>query len=131
MDYALTCTHLENYQVQVTARSHSWIVDEPIPLDGDDLGPNPFELLLGSVGACTVITLSHYGALGGVPIERMWVDVAGRWDEQKAFHIDLTIRVRGPLSDEHLERVRADLDRCQVHKLLEGNAHIEAEVVRV
>ena len=81
--------------------------------------------------SCTVITLNYYGAKAGVPIEKLWVDVAGRWDDQKAFHIDLTVRVRGPLTDDHLDRVRADLDRCQVHKLLEGNAQFHSEVVKV
>ena len=70
MDYRLTCALLENFQVQVSARSHSWIVDEPLELDGDDLGPNPFELMLAALGSCMAITLAHYGAQGKIPVEK-------------------------------------------------------------
>ena len=131
MDYALSCTLLENFQVQVSSRAHAWIVDEPAELDGDDLGPNPFELLLGALGSCMAITLADYGALGRVPIEKLWVDVTGHWDDQKEFHVHITVRVRGDLSDEHLERVRADVERCQAHRLLSRGIDIQTEVVRV
>ena len=38
-----------NLQQVVTTENHALIADEP-PDDGDDLGPNPYELLLASLG---------------------------------------------------------------------------------
>ena len=131
MDYALSCRLLENFQVQVSSRSHSWIVDEPVELDGDDLGPNPFELLLGAVGSCTVVTVAHYAAQGGVPLEGLWVDVDGTWDDAKQFHIAVTMRVRGDLSEKDLGRLMAYTRKCAVHKLLEPGVDIATEIVRV
>ena len=40
----------QNLQQVVTAGSHAWISDEPSPA-GDDLGANPYELLLASLGS--------------------------------------------------------------------------------
>lgn len=36
--------------VQVTARNHRFLADEPKE-ESDDLGPTPYELLLSSLGA--------------------------------------------------------------------------------
>jgi len=131
MDYKLTCALLENFQVQVSARSHAWIVDEPAELDGDDLGPNPFELMLAALGSCMTITLAHYAAQGNVAVERLWVDVAGRWDEQKAFHIQLTVRVRGDLGEHDMARLANYAERCQVHKIMAKGVDIQTEFRKV
>ena len=39
----------QNLRQIVSTASHSWLVDEP-PMDGDGLGPNPYELLLAALG---------------------------------------------------------------------------------
>jgi uncharacterized OsmC-like protein len=41
----------------VTNGKHMWISDEPLNFTGNDLGPNPVELLMGSLAACTVVTI--------------------------------------------------------------------------
>jgi uncharacterized OsmC-like protein len=46
--------------VRLRARNHVWNADEPIAQRGTDQGPNPYELLLGSLGACTALTLRLY-----------------------------------------------------------------------
>ena len=39
----------ENMSQRVLARSHTFLVDEPGTLGGDDSGPTPYELLLASL----------------------------------------------------------------------------------
>lgn len=46
----VTVKSLENLQQLAITSSHALVSDEPVP-DGDDLGPNPYELLLTSLGA--------------------------------------------------------------------------------
>ena len=48
------------YAQQITAGTHEFKSDEPERRGGTNTGASPFELLLGSLGACTAITLRMY-----------------------------------------------------------------------
>jgi uncharacterized OsmC-like protein len=45
----VTVKSLENLQQVVVTADHAFIADEPVG-DGDGLGPNPYDLLLASLG---------------------------------------------------------------------------------
>jgi len=134
MKTSVTCTTVENYQIQVRTADHAWIVDEPTRIGGDGLGPNPFDLLLASIGSCMLVTVTYHASEAGLPFERLWVDVAGEWrgegDDEK-YHVTITLRLRGDLDADALEKLRALSARCPVKKLLEGNAVFETRVQQV
>lgn len=62
------------YATNIDFGTHALVADEPAERGGGDVGPAPYELLLGSLGACTAITLRMYADRKGWPVER--VDVA-------------------------------------------------------
>ena len=55
--------------VQLSNGRHEWKADEPLDAGGTDTGPNPYELLLGSLAACTCVTLAWYCRHKGLPLE--------------------------------------------------------------
>jgi putative redox protein len=134
MGIKTVCRHLENYQVQVISSGHAWIVDEPPNVGGDDTGPNPFDLLLGGLGACMTLTVAHFAAQGNIPLEKLWIDLEGGnvgEGKDKQYRIDITINVRGDLGDKDLKRLKAYSSQCPVHALLDESADIRTDIRHV
>ena len=131
---------VQGFEVQISDGVHSWTADEPIDLGGTDRGPNPYELLLGSVAACTVITLSMYAKRKGIVLEsvtarysydRLHADDCTFCDDQDTGKIDTItsdIEIVGDLTDEQSARLEEIATRCPVHKTLEAPVRFQDRV---
>ena len=135
----VTVKSLENLQQVVITSSHSLVADEPKP-DGDDLGPNPHELLLAALGTCTAMTILMYvrrkgWSLRSVTVECSHQRVHGRdsmeSEKQDDSWIELIrryIRVDGDLTEEQTKRIGYIARRCPVRRTLESSPVIEDEL---
>ena len=52
---------------------HRLLADEPVEAGGNDRGPNPYELLLMALGACTAMTIRLYVERKKWPLTRITV----------------------------------------------------------
>ena len=124
------------YTQRITAGRHLLIADEPVSVGGTDAGPNPYELLLAALGACTAITLRMYADRKGLPLRGTTVRL--RHDRVHAKDCaDITqmsgmlSRIRrelilaGPLSAEDRQRLAELADRCPVHRTLSSEIAFE------
>ena len=68
----VTVRTLDGVAAQVSTGDHEFLVDEPPPL-GANRGPDPYELLLSALGACTAITTMLYARRKGWPLEAVEV----------------------------------------------------------
>ena len=122
------------YTQQITAGHHRLVADEPKPI-GDDAGPNPYDLLLAALGACTSMTLRMYADRKGWPLERVRVTLRHSRIHAKdcadcetsvgfVDQIDRDIELIGALDDAQRQRLQYMADRCPVHQTLTSEVHI-------
>lgn len=128
----ITADLTEGAVVELRNGRHVWIADEPIELAGTDTGPNPYELLLGALGACTCITISYYAKRKGWTVHSVSAkytydkihadDCAHCDDEAQGFLHNVTseIFIDGDLDDDQRARLQEVAQRCPVHKTLEA-----------
>lgn len=68
------------FESEVQIRDFSITIDEPERVGGTNKGPNPVEVLLGSLGACLDFTGSLVAKEMGYDLEDFQLDVEGKLD---------------------------------------------------
>ena len=77
---SVTVRSLDNLRQQIDAGPHTFFADEPVDAGGDGSGPDPYELLLAALGACTSMTLLLYARRKQWPLEGAEVRLSHRRD---------------------------------------------------
>ena len=112
-----------NYRVDLKARQHTAVGDEPPALGGADSGLRPFEFALAGLCSCTAITLRMYAE------RKQWVlgdvDVEARIrEEDKAFFVDRTVRFGAALDAAQRERLAEICEKTPVTRLFKQGATV-------
>jgi putative redox protein len=114
---------------------HRLVADEAQSAGGADAGPNPYELLLMSLGACTSMTLRLYARRRQWPLELVRVRLSHRriYAEDCAScetktglvdRIEREIELQGALDDAQRARLLEIADKCPVHRTLTSEISI-------
>ncbi len=116
--------------VKLSNGRHEWAADEPLDPGGTDTGPNPYELLLGSLAACTCVTLAWYCRHKNIALESVSTtydfsrvhaddckdcDVPDRGFIEK---ITSNVHITGDFDEAQRKRLAQIAQRCPVHKTL-------------
>jgi putative redox protein len=117
-------------EVRLSNGRHSWNADEPVAAGGTDSGPDPYEMLLGSLAACTCLTLAMYCRHKGLPLRSVHAtyefsnvhadDCDDCEETDKGFiqRITSNVRIDGDFDAAQKKRLAQIVERCPVHKTL-------------
>jgi uncharacterized OsmC-like protein/alpha-beta hydrolase superfamily lysophospholipase len=123
------------FQQEITAGVHRLVADEPVASGGADSGPNPYDLLLAALGACTAMTLRLYAERKALPLDRVTVKLrhakihaadcaACETKEGMIDHIERGIVLQGALDADMRARLLDIADKCPVHRTLTNEVDI-------
>jgi putative redox protein len=135
----VTRTGKVGFRTEISANGHSLIVDEPISVGGSNAGPNPYDLLVSALGACTGMTLRMYADHKKLPLDSVTVrlrhekiharDCVGCDDPgSKIDHIEREIELEGELDHETRRKFIDIANRCPVHRTLESRSRITTKL---
>jgi putative redox protein len=102
------------YATAIDAGGHHFVADEPPTNGGADAGPAPYDLLLGSLAACTAITLRMYADRKQWDVAKVAVELHFTRDAEKNERIDRTLFLEGNLTDEQRKRIADIAERTPV-----------------
>jgi putative redox protein len=103
---------------------HTLLADVKTEDGGDDLAPDPHDLLDAALGACTALTLKLYATRKEWPLEN--ADVVITHEESPGhYRLNRSITLLGPLTEEQRSRLLEIANKCPIHKVLTGEISIE------
>lgn len=126
--------------VRMSNGRHEWQGDEPLVAGGTDSAPSPYELLLGSLGACTCVTLAMYARHKGITLnkisasysfDRVHADDCEKWEDPKSGFIEQVtthVVISGDFDEAQRKRLAQVARRCPVHKTLSNGVSISDNV---
>jgi putative redox protein len=128
-------TRRGRFEQEIEAGAHRFLADEPVSSGGSDNGPNPYDLLLASLGACTAMTLRLYAERKALPLDRVTVRLRHakihaadcetcESKEGMIDRIEREIVLEGALDGEQRSRLLEIADKCPVHRTLTSEVDI-------
>ena len=109
--------------------------DEPESAGGTGTGPDPYDLLLAALGACTSMTLRMYADHKGIPLrhvevtlrhQKIYAEDCASCDTKagKLDRIERVIALEGDLDEAQHKRLLEIADKCPVHRTLTSEISI-------
>ena len=133
----VTATLDEGTKVTLSNGRHEWTADEPVAVGGTDTGPDPYELLMSSLAACTSATIALYCQHKGLALKSVratfdfsrvhaddYIDCDSA-DNGLIEKITSNIHIEGHFDKAQKKRLAQVASRCPVHKTLENGVSIE------
>lgn len=137
----VTATLKDKYRTEIFMDSHQLNADEPVLAGGDDSGPNPYDLLLASLAACTAMTMRWYadrkkldltGCQVTLEYDRIHAKDCADCDQsdplKRIEHITRKVELSGQFTEEEKNKLNSIPSKCPVSTTLKHGVVISDEV---
>ena len=118
---------MHGYALGIHAGRHELSADEPQAAGGTDTGPNPLQLLLSALGACTSITLRMYAERKGWELGEIDVDLQLSRDGETE-SIERRVHFSASLSEEQRARLAEVAEKTPVTRILKRGLQIVTQI---
>jgi len=130
----------EPFKTTLTAGRHEITADEPKDVEGgNNQGPDPYDLLLMSLGSCTVMTVKMYARRKGYPLKNLYAELKHHKkhgkdckhcedSQSKIDHIELELIAEGNLSKKQMDKMLSIAQKCPVNRTLTSDINIEHSI---
>lgn len=120
----------QKYLCTITWRNGTIIMDEPLKLEGKDLGPDPYSTLLASLAGCTLSTLRMYidRKAWAIPEINVKLNLSLSSDGEFITTIKREIIFSTTISNEQKQRLLTIASKCPVSKILENKIKIQTTI---
>ncbi len=121
------------YTQEMISGKHVITTDEPVDVGGLDMGPNPYDMLLGSLGSCTSMTIRMYADMKKIPLDKVTVTLTHHKepgpDKKPVEIITRDIQLDGALDDAQRAKLLEIANKCPIHRTLEAKPTILTALV--
>lgn len=127
---------------RVRAGRHTFVVDEPAALGGDDAAANPVEVALGSLIACQVVVYRFWADNLGIAVDGVHITAEGDLDVRGFFGLEpgvrpgfsavrLRVELSGPESPQRYAELKDAVDaHCPVLDLFGNATPVDVELAQ-
>ena len=102
---------------------NAFTADVSEALGGDDLGPDPHDLLDASLGACTALTVMMVARRKQMPLDDIRVSIT-HVEAGGVYSLHRAIEFIGALSAEQREYLLGIASKCPIHKAMQGRFEV-------
>lgn len=136
----ITARLVHKYQVYMHNGRHHMVADEPLDVNGTDIGPGPYDLLLASLAACKAMTVRMYSERKGWDLQGMEITVTHEKVKAKDTPeatsesgfvdiFDCKLVFHGDLDEAQRARMLEISYKCPVHRTLMSENLIRSQMV--
>ena len=127
---------------RIAAGAHTFLVDEPAALAGDDVAASPVEYALAALISCQVVVYRLYAQALGIRVDDIAVTADGDLDAARLFGADESVRagftavrlhveLTGPETQARYESLRDAVDaHCPVLDLFQNPTPVTTTVAK-
>jgi len=131
----LTVKNFGGYKTEISSGDNSIIADEPVESGGNDMGFNPYDLLLSALGSCKAITIRMFAERRKYPLKDIIINLSHKkihaedckecdTKEGKIDNINIEIKLTGDLTEDQKMSMLDISKKCPVHKTLTSEIKI-------